>query len=90
MVFSRSLHVTLIKGALGYAIQLSANANDVGGGATMFKCNLDPPEFDSNSDPDPDSHTRVSIRTIGLSCHHVYDILYPDNENPDQRLDTNV
>ncbi|THV01519.1 hypothetical protein K435DRAFT_926767 [Dendrothele bispora CBS 962.96] len=50
--------VTLIKGALGYAIQLSANSNDVGGGATMFKCNVDPPEFDSNSDPDPDSHTK--------------------------------
>ncbi|THV00933.1 hypothetical protein K435DRAFT_793767 [Dendrothele bispora CBS 962.96] len=47
-----------IKGALGYAIQLSANSNDVGGGATMLECNLDPPEFDSNSDPDLDSHSQ--------------------------------
>ncbi|THU78299.1 hypothetical protein K435DRAFT_811673 [Dendrothele bispora CBS 962.96] len=27
---------TLIKGALGYAIQLSVNSNDAGGGATVF------------------------------------------------------
>ncbi|THV01548.1 hypothetical protein K435DRAFT_396484 [Dendrothele bispora CBS 962.96] len=69
----------------------SANSNDVGGGATMFKCNLDPPEFDSNSDPDPDSHTQYVQLGPGLFCHHTYDILYPDNDsNSDQRLDTEV
>ncbi|THU78300.1 hypothetical protein K435DRAFT_876784 [Dendrothele bispora CBS 962.96] len=43
---------------MGYAIQLSANSYDAGGGVTMFSCDLDPPEFDSNSDPDLDSHTQ--------------------------------
>ncbi|THV01555.1 hypothetical protein K435DRAFT_793270 [Dendrothele bispora CBS 962.96] len=36
---------TLIKGALGYMIQLSANSNDTGGGATVFSCNLNPPKL---------------------------------------------
>ncbi|THU89490.1 hypothetical protein K435DRAFT_802696 [Dendrothele bispora CBS 962.96] len=46
---------TLIKGALGYyAVQLFANSNGAGGGATMFSCDLDPPNFNSNSDPDLD------------------------------------
>ncbi|THV03408.1 hypothetical protein K435DRAFT_791761 [Dendrothele bispora CBS 962.96] len=67
-----------------------SNSNDVGGGATMLECNLDPPEFDSNSDPDPDSHTKYVQITIRLFCHRVYNILYPDNGNPDQRLDTDV
>ncbi|THV01546.1 hypothetical protein K435DRAFT_853692 [Dendrothele bispora CBS 962.96] len=37
----------------------------------MFSCVLDPPNFNSNSNPDLDSRLR----------HHAYDILYPDDDN---------
>ncbi|THV00921.1 hypothetical protein K435DRAFT_793758 [Dendrothele bispora CBS 962.96] len=54
-----SWQATLIKGALSYAIQLSVNSNDVGG-ATMFSCDLDTPNFNSNSDLDLDSHPQFA------------------------------
>ncbi|THV00932.1 hypothetical protein K435DRAFT_793766 [Dendrothele bispora CBS 962.96] len=62
----------LIEGALGYTIHLSASSNDAGSGATMFSCDLDPPNFSSNPDPD---------LAFGLFRHHAYDILYLDNDN---------
>ncbi|THV01561.1 hypothetical protein K435DRAFT_963487 [Dendrothele bispora CBS 962.96] len=45
-------------------IQLSANSNDTGGGATVFDCNLDPPNFNSNSGLDLDLHPQLGISII--------------------------
>ncbi|THV03437.1 hypothetical protein K435DRAFT_791781 [Dendrothele bispora CBS 962.96] len=53
-VYEEMIHVS----ALSYAIQLSVNSYDAGGGATMFSCDLDPPNFNSNSDPDLDLQAR--------------------------------
>ncbi|THU84042.1 hypothetical protein K435DRAFT_413385 [Dendrothele bispora CBS 962.96] len=61
----------LIKGVLGYAIQLSANSNDVGGRATMFSCNLDPPNFNSNSDADLDSHAQCVQSGYSIIMHTI-------------------
>ncbi|THV01556.1 hypothetical protein K435DRAFT_853704 [Dendrothele bispora CBS 962.96] len=63
----------LINSALGYAIQPSANSND-GGGATTFSCDLDPPNFDSNSDPDLDSHPRCVQSGYSIITHTISSI----------------
>ncbi|THV03395.1 hypothetical protein K435DRAFT_851860 [Dendrothele bispora CBS 962.96] len=78
-VSSRSLtprkkcHIaTLIKGALrGYAIQLSINFYDAGGGATMFSCDLDPPNFNSNSDVDLDLHAQCVQSGYSIIMHTI-------------------
>ncbi|THU97910.1 hypothetical protein K435DRAFT_796092 [Dendrothele bispora CBS 962.96] len=45
----------------------------------MFSCDLDTPNFNSNSDPDLDLHAQCV--QSGYFHHHAYDILYPDNDN---------
>ncbi|THV03426.1 hypothetical protein K435DRAFT_791772 [Dendrothele bispora CBS 962.96] len=60
---------TLIKGALGYMIQLSANSNDTGA-----SCDLDPPNFNSNSNPDLDPHPRCVQLGHSIIAHRISSI----------------
>ncbi|THV03414.1 hypothetical protein K435DRAFT_774957 [Dendrothele bispora CBS 962.96] len=64
----------LIKGALSYAIQLSVNFYDAGAGVAMFSCDLDTPNFNSNSDLDLDSHPQCVQSGYSIITHMISSI----------------
>ncbi|THV03435.1 hypothetical protein K435DRAFT_791779 [Dendrothele bispora CBS 962.96] len=65
---------TLIKGALGYTIRLSANFSDAGGGMTRFSCDLGTPNFNSNSDLDLDLHPQCVRLGHSIIAHTISSI----------------
>ncbi|THV03446.1 hypothetical protein K435DRAFT_285672 [Dendrothele bispora CBS 962.96] len=66
--------VSAWQGALGCTIQLPVNSNDAGGGATKFSCDLDPPNFNSNSGPDLDSHPQCLQSGHSIITHTISSI----------------